>query len=180
MKKLFVTALLATAGIANAGHTVHDHGLIFGGAVQLGNYSEDGYDSVAPVGGLINLERPLTSLLSVRGDFAFGLESDSVEVGTVEVDFSLERMFSGFLKFNADVTDSVQLYGLIGVSKGEFRMELTDSDTSTSDSDAGLSYGLGAAFGLGDGVMLTGEYISYLSEDTYDYSGINIGLAKRF
>lgn len=57
---------------------------------------------------------------------------------------------------------------------------------SNKDSETGLSYGLGvegdiqtsSTFSLG----LTLEYVSYVTdgEDVYDYSGVNIGVFKRF
>ena len=179
-KKLVVVGCCVLSSIAYAERPVVEHGLIAGASVQVGSYEEDGGDSVSPIGGLISLEKPLTDNFSLRADYAFGLEGDTTEVGTTDVDVSLVNMFSGFAKVQTSDIAGFRLYGLLGVSKAEFKAEVIDSDAETTDGDTGLSYGLGVTAGIKPGLTVNGEFVSYLSEDTYSYSGFNFGLSKLF
>ncbi len=179
-KKLVVTGCFALSFVAHAERPVVEHGLIAGASVQVGSYEEDGADSVSPIGGLLSLEKPLTDNFSLRADYAFGLEADSTEVGTTEVDVSLGNMFSGFAKVQTSDIAGFRLYGLLGVSKAEFRAEVVDTEGETTDGDTDLSYGLGVTVGIKPGLTVNGEFVSYLSEDDYSYSGFNFGLSKLF
>ena len=179
-KKLVVVGCCVLSSIAYAERPVVEHGLIAGASVQVGSYEEDGGDSVSPIGGLLSLEKPLTDNFSLRADYAFGLEGDTTEVGTTDVDVSLVSMFSGFAKVQTSDIAGFRLYGLLGVSKAEFKAEVIDSDAETTDGDTGLSYGLGVTAGIKPGLTVNGEFVSYLSEDTYSYSGFNFGLSKLF
>jgi hypothetical protein len=179
-KKLVVAACCVLSSIAYAERPVVEHGLIAGASVQLGSYEEDDGDSISPIGGLLSLEKPLTDNFSLRVDYAFGLEGDTTEIGTTEVDVSLVGMFSGSAKVQTSDIAGFRLYGLLGVSKAEFRAEVIDSDAETTDGDTGLSYGLGVTAGIKPGLTVNGEFVSYLSEDDYSYSGFNFGLSKLF
>ena len=141
---------------------------------------KDGVRSSSPVAGLLSLEKPLTDNFSLRVDYAFGLEGDTTEIGTTEVDVSLVGMFSGFTKVQTSDIAGFRFYGLLGVSKAEFKAEVIDSGAETTDGDTGLSYGLGVTAGIKPGLTVNGEFISYLSEDDYSYSGFNFGLSKLF
>jgi hypothetical protein len=110
----------------------------------------------------------------------YGLETDTTEIGTTEVDVLLANMFSGFAKVQTSDMSGFRLYGLLGVSKAEFRADVVNSDAETTDGDTGLSYGLGVTAGIKPGLTLNGEFVSYLSEDEYSYSGFNFGLSKLF
>lgn len=178
--KLVVAACCVLSSIAYAERPVVEHGLIAGASVQVGSYEEDGGDSVSPIGGLLSLEKPLTDNFSLRADYAFGLEGDTTEVGTTDVDVSLVGMFSGFAKVQTSDIAGFRLYGLLGVSKAEFKAEVIDSDAETTNGDTGLSYGLGVTAGIKPGLTVNGEFVSYLSEDTYSYSGFNVGFSKLF
>ena len=179
-KKLVVAGCCVLSSIAYAERPVVEHGLIAGASVQVGSYEEDGEDRVSPVAGLISLEKPLTDNFSLRADYAFGLEGDTTEIGTTDVDISLTNMFSGFAKVQTSDISGFRLYGLFGASKAEFRADVIDSDAETTDGDTGLSYGLGVTAGIKPGLTVNGEFISYLSEDDYSYSGFNFGLSKLF
>ena len=138
IKKLVVAACFALSSVAHAERPVVEHGLIAGASVQVGSYEEDGADSVSPVGGLISLEKPLTDNFSLRADYAFGLEADSTESGTTEVDVSLGNMFSGFAKVQTSDIAGFRLYGLLGVSKAEFRAEVVDTVGAGDTFNAGV------------------------------------------
>ena len=178
--KILISGLLFCASAAYADRAPVDHGLSFGGAVQLADYKEDGSDSFSPVALRLSLEKPLTDNLSVRGDYAFGIDPDSKDIEGVEIDFSLKQAFSGFVKVQTDDLGGFRLYGLFGVTKGEVRGRVEDLGLDESDTDSGISYGAGGSYTLEPGLTLEGEFISYLDEDNYTYRGLNIGLSKRF
>ncbi|TNC85202.1 MAG: hypothetical protein CSH37_08420 [Thalassolituus sp.] len=178
--KILISCLLFCASGVYADRAPTDHGLSFGGAIQLSSYGEDSSDSLSPVALRLSLEKPLTDNLSVRGDYAFGTDSDSRDVLSVEFKGSFEQAFAGFAKVQTDDLGGFRLYGLIGVTKGEFRQKIDAIGLDNTDSESGMSYGVGGSYSLEPGLSVVGEIVNYLEGDIYTYRVLNIGLSKRF
>lgn len=54
------------------------------------------------------------------------------------------------------------------------------SGVEETGADHGVSCCLGVTAGIKPGLTVNGEFVSYLSEDDYSYSGFNFGLSKLF
>jgi hypothetical protein len=178
MKKALVAGLAFVACSVYADRYDSDYGLVFEGAFQLGSYTEDGFDTLSPSALSLRLEKPLTNFLSLRADYAFGVDSDETERSGVVYDLELKKLMSGFLKGRYSTSDILSVYVLLGFSKGEFSTEASGIVDTASDSS--MSYGLGGTYQFDTKTALSVEYISYFSGDSASYSGVNVGLSQSF
>lgn len=80
------------------------------------------------------------------------------------------------------VASNFDLYGALGVTSGEVNVTASVAGTSATEtnSDSGLSYGIGANIRLFDAAALNIEYMHYLSESDYDISALSAGLTFTF
>ena len=81
-----------------------------------------------------------------------------------------------YLKPNYDLTDSLNLYGLVGASKANL--------ADPSDMDAkktGLSYGLGLDYAVSDSVSVFTDVVNYMKKsDTNSLWGLTVGAGYQF
>ena len=79
--------------------------------------------------------------------------------------------FGAYLKPNYNVTDEINLYGLLGASK---------TDTGIA-SDTGFSYGAGLDYGISDKVSVFTDVVNYLKKSkTSAQWGLTVGAAYQF
>ena len=88
------------------------------------------------------------------------------------------KQYGAYLKPNIDVTDSLNLYGLLGASS------VNNSNLTSgvmSDNETGFSYGLGVDYGVSDSVSVFVDVMNYLQKsDTPDLYGATLGAAYHF
>ncbi|WP_430460985.1 porin family protein [Thalassolituus sp. LLYu03] len=178
MKKLFIITgmMLSSTSMTFADENPGYIGLGY----HMGKYEESGLSDAEPSALKIEVGKYLNSNVAIEGQFLFGLGDDTVDVDGLDVDLELKNAISIFVKGDIDLGEKANLYGLIGFTKGKLEATIDEYDVSVSEDDSGLSYGFGIEGEVADGVSLNGEYIIYLSEDDYDYSGFNFGISKRF
>jgi len=174
-KSLFVIAMLSSSAVLAANGDSY-----FGGGYHMGNYDETGFPSASPSALKIEYGRYITNSIAIEGHFAFGMSEDTISVDGIDAEIEIEQAISLFVKGDINLNESVNLYGLAGFTKGKLKATLPDFDETISENDSGFSYGLGLEAQTSGGIIFSGEYIMYLSEDEYDYSGINLGIAKKF
>lgn len=81
------------------------------------------------------------------------------------------KQVGGYLKPNYDVTDAINLYGLLGASK-------TNGDSPT---ETGFSYGAGLNYGINDKVSVFTDVLNYMKKsDTASQWGLTLGAAYQF
>jgi opacity protein-like surface antigen len=147
---------------------------------HMGDYKEDGVPSANPSALKIEAGKYLADNVAVEAHFILGIAEDTITYQGTDIDLEVTNAMSLFLKGDVPLSEKAQVYGLIGVSKGKLQAEIPSMGYSTSEEDSGLSYGLGLDVEVSSGVKLGGEYVVYLSEDNYDYTGINLGISKTF
>jgi opacity protein-like surface antigen len=154
----------------------------FGTSLQRGSYEETGLSTINPTSVKFSAGKYLAKNIAIEGQFILGLSGDTAVVEGVDVELELKNAISLFGKAEFPVNSNVMAYGLLGLTKGklEANFEYQGTQFETSESDSGLSYGLGGSMKMKEGTNLTAEYISYLDEDEYEYSAINIGLNVNF
>ena len=156
-----------------------DEGVSYGGiGYHLGTYEETGLPSASPTGLELKFGTYVSDRAAFEGRLVMGMGDDSINISGFDVDIELDRAISLFLKGDLPLSSTANLYGLIGFTKGKITASVPGFSFSVDDS--GLSYGVGAEAELSNDVYVSGEYVFYLSEDTYDYSGFNLGLKKLF
>ena len=145
---------------------------------HLGTYDESGFPEANPNGIKLEAGKYVAPNVAIEGHLLLGAGSDTVTYLGVDVDLKLKNAISVFIKGDLPISDTANLYGLLGFTK--IKLEASALGTTFSDDDNGLSYGLGAELGIGNDLFMSGEYIFYISESDYDYTGFNIGISKRF
>ena len=177
MKKtlLAVSLIMATSSVvAEEGKSY------FGVGYHIGQYEETGAPKANPSGIKLEFGKYLIDNVAIEGQFTLGAGEDTVEYLGVDVDIKVKSAISLFIKGDIDLGEKANLYGLIGFTKGEIEATIPEFNYSVSASDTGLSYGFGVEIFTSNDFSVSGEYISYLSESGYDYSGFNLGFAKSF
>jgi len=81
------------------------------------------------------------------------------------------KQIGAYLKPNYDVTDEINLYGLLGASK-------TNAGVG---SDTGFSYGAGLDYGISDKVSVFTDVVNYMKKsNTASQWGLTLGAAYQF
>jgi opacity protein-like surface antigen len=83
------------------------------------------------------------------------------------------KQVGAYLKPNYDVTDALNLYGLLGASKTNF--------SGAAPTQTGFSYGLGLDYGISDKVSVFTDVVNYLRKSgTPSAWGLTLGAAYQF
>lgn len=173
-KSLFVITMLFSPIVFAANGDSY-----FGGGYHVGNYDETGLPSASPSALKIEYGKYITDSIALEGHFAFGMAEDTISIEGVDAEIEIKQAISLFVKGDLHVSKSVNFYGLAGFTSGKLEAALPGFGESISEDDSGFSYGLGLEAQTSGGIIFSAEYIMYLSEDEYDYSGINLGIAKK-
>ena len=81
------------------------------------------------------------------------------------------KQVGGYLKPNYDVTDAINLYGLLGASKTNYGVGST----------TGFSYGAGLDYGISDKVSVFTDVVNYMAKSkTAAQWGLTLGAAYQF
>ena len=91
--------------------------------------------------------------------------------GIAEDNYDKFKQIGAYLKPNYNITDDINLYGLLGASK-------TNVGTG---SDTGFSYGAGLNYGISDKVSVFTDVVNYLEKSkTAAQWGLSLGAAYQF
>ena len=128
-----------------------------------------------------------TDYFAIEGRLGLGLSEDSVSATgpdgfggtmTVDVDFEIDRLFGAYAAGYLPLGDVAAAYGLVGITN--VKATVSANGFSESDTDTGLSYGVGIDFYPSSGFGITAEYMQYLDESGYDLSAVSIGAKVLF
>ncbi|MEM7293550.1 MAG: outer membrane beta-barrel protein [Pseudomonadota bacterium] len=164
MHKIFLPLLLLTL-VANPAHAEKSGYFSLGiGATEF----EDEASSVNPVNLYFRLGIPVTDFLDVGAELSTTAASD--EFNNLDFELDVQTLF---LKGTFGVTDSINLFGLVGLSKVELTAVSGGTSASTDDSD--ISFGFGVEIGaVEEGYFYTIDYIRYFDGDEYDGVDIDV------
>lgn len=180
MKKIIVTLLLLVASSAFAA----EPGFYAGVNYAQTDYKQSGFPTVSPTALVFKLGKELNPNLAIEGRLGIGLSDDSVGIDLgipVTVGLDIDNFYGVYLKGRLPI-GTVTPYGLIGWTKGKLTATVAGGGISVSgsDSDSGVSYGLGVDFPVGKTTAINLEYAQLLKGDGYKINGISVGLAFRF
>ena len=176
MKKIVLAILL---GLTPFSVSQADKGWFLGGGGGFMTF-DDGFDSVDPLNLFVRGGYSFGQYFEIGGEYSFTLSSDSVG----PVDFDVDTTFV-FLKGKLPVSDSTQLYALVGPST----VDLTGSlgNVSASFDDSGTGVGVGVQFQTSGSTYFHIDYIKYYDDDQFDnvradvsVDAINIGFVNYF
>ena len=182
MKKIIISGVfglsMATTMLLHANSEGDSYGGIQYG---LGTYSEDGFDDANPNALVGRYGKFVNDNFAIEGRIGFGVGDDSVNDPTVgDIAIEIDSLLGVYGVGHVAINDSSSVYGLLGFSRGELTATATDFGISISDDDTGLSFGVGSNIGLSDTLALNIEYTQYLSESTYDFTAIGLGVVFSF
>jgi len=184
MKKV-MGAALAVAGLIASMQTAHaasEQGGYVGGQYNFGSVKfEDtdfGFSKTAKPTALTVLGGwNFNEYFAVEGRIGFGAGSDSLVAG---LDVKVDSYFSALARGTFPVNEMFNVYGLLGLTSGKVKLEYDGG--SSSSSDTGLAYGVGAEvnFAKQHGVSLEYAHLLKGSEDGTDYTITSISLGYRY
>ncbi|HET8708505.1 MAG TPA: porin family protein [Pseudomonadales bacterium] len=189
MKSVFL-GFLGGALLLSAGSAFAEGSYV--GANYLASKVEFDSDSFDSSQLFVRFGADLTENFGAEIRAGFGLSSDSVSYGTSDADAKLELKVDRFVGFygtvSAPVTPNFKPYLILGYTDVKLSADISFNNVpgygtgsvSESDSDSGLSYGVGTDIKLSDKVSLNGEYMQYYDEDDVKLSGIAIGAKMAF
>ena len=184
-KSLVLSSVLVTSLVSSS--FAFAEGPKKGGYMGL-NYSAapldiDGIDDELDLGALVaKAGAQITPYVAAEFRAGFGVQDDELTAGVVSFKSELDYLVGAYMLLGLPNSSPVYPYAVVGASKAEFTFELSDgfSTLSGSDSETGLSYGVGANIEISDEVLINGEYIQYFDEEDFELSGINVGATFRF
>ncbi len=151
----------------------------YGIGYHMGSYEENGVPEANPDAIAFRAGGYLNQVIALEARLALGITDDTVRTNTNNsVDVELDTALSVFIKADVPMTPFVNAYGLLGLTRGE--IEVIAGSLTASESETGLSYGLGIEGEINRRTYLSVEYVLYLDEDAFEYTGINFGITTRF
>ena len=125
----------------------------------------------------------LNENFDLEGMVGVAMSDDEVKVNgislssLVSTSFKVKSAYGVFVRPKTMINDQLELFGRLGYSKLKYSMSV--ASLNLSDSESGMSFGVGASYKLSDTAKLTVDYTSYVS-DVADTDGITFGLRFSF
>lgn len=146
----------------------------YGIGYHMGSYENTGVSEANPGAIAFRAGGYLNQVIALEARLALGITDDTVN----NIDVELDTALSAFIKADVPMTPFVNAYGLLGLTRGE--IETSSAGLTASESETGLSYGLGIEGEINRRTSLSVEYVLLLDEDAFEYTAINIGITTRF
>ncbi len=164
----------------------------YGGlAYHTGKFSSPGEDDFSPPALSIKYGKYVHDNLALEGRLLIGIlrwKISSIDpgLGLVEKEIAVTNGYSLLVRGNLPLNRDASLYALAGYGQLGLKDKITVGGTTTSheNSESGLMYGLGAEATFGNsGYGIYAEFMSYPGGSgtaKYDYTGVNLGITKKF
>lgn len=182
MKKLLLTACIsaiaATASANDEPVSKKDDFVYLTGGLGFLKYKEDGFSSASITALDIGFGTQVNDHLAIGGKFLIGVADGSVSYQGFDIDVGLDWAYTLEVKPTLPLNDRVSLYAVLGFTSGEVTAD--SGGYEVSDSDSGLTYGVGLYSKIDNDFALRFEYAKYLELETADISGFNLGIQKNF
>lgn len=145
----------------------------------ISDYSEDGLSAEPNPTALVGrLGVNLTDIFSIEGRLGLGLQDDTVNIFGTDVTMEIDSLIGVYGAGHIYLNKNSSVYGLLGLTRAEATIS-SPGFTSQSDDETGLSFGVGADIGIGNGVALNIEYVQYLNKSDFDFSALAFGVKFR-
>lgn len=151
----------------------------YGIGYHMGSYENTGMPEANPGAIAFRAGGYLNQVIALEARLALGISDDTVRTSAINsIDIELDTALSAFIKADVPMTPFVNAYGLLGLTRGE--IETSSAGLTASESETGLSYGLGIEGEISRRTSLSIEYVQLLDEDAFEYTAINVGITARF
>ncbi|TRX57158.1 porin family protein [Thalassomonas sp. M1454] len=177
MKKSILNLVTASAALTLMASSLQiqaKEGDMFAGVmINHGMYENDGADELALSAFTLryNYEFLDNQMFETRFSQSFADHTSN------EVDYKLNSLFGVYYSYNYELTKSIAVYGLVGLSQIE--VQKTVYDIAMEDDEVLPSYGAGFTFKLGKDANLNIEGVMY-GDDDVKYAAAGLGLELFF
>ena len=110
---------------------------------------------------------------AVEGRIAFPVHDDTKTISGTDTSVGLFGLLGAYGAAHLNLGERFSFYGIAGLSLAA--VEKGTPVASDSDSQFGLSYGIGTDIDVGM-TILNIEYISYLDDENFDFDALGIGV----
>lgn len=171
---VIVTAVSALLAVMSTTQAVAEDRFYVGMDAMNWFYDEDGGEDFSSLGVRGRLGLQLTPQFSLETHLgASGTDRSSGERR------ELDWLYAVLARGDLPITRYTSLYGVMGIAGVEISGRDAAGD-SFSESDSGVSIGLGLDFQVADGAHLNLDYIRYLDASDFDFSALSVGARWTF
>ena len=174
-KSLLITSLLFTSSIALAEPVSY-----FGAQLAVGKYTEPGFPVANPTMLVLRGGSLINKNFSLEGRFGFGLTEGEVTSSGIPITIEVNNMMGIYALGHLPMNNDLSIYGVLGYTSGELTAAAPGTGITITDSDSGMSFGIGADLAISKTMAINVEYMSYIEEETYDFSALAVGFTGRF
>lgn len=180
-----VAVCLALGAIGQAAHAQAKPAAPSAGYVDLGYLASTYKNSVSPTYTVRPAALRVVAGMDVHPNLAVeGLLGLGVKVGDgtnssgAATEVKLTNVFGLYAKPKMDVSPELQLFGRVGFASTNHSNKV--GTTTTSKSDAGFSYGLGASYRISGDTSVGLDYMSYYNRKNTSIDGFTVSVGYRF
>lgn len=143
-------------------------------AISVGSESLSTVNMRLKVG--LDLFPDLIPVLSLESHFGFDITEDSATINGTEATLHLNNFLGLYVKASHEIEDIVKFYGLLGFAAAQMEGDtfVLEDETAT-----GLSFAIGAGFGLPLDLEGTVEFMQLVNSDSYDVMMFSLGVNYR-
>jgi len=151
----------------------------------VGIYEEDDIsEDFKPTALIVRLGWNFMPDFSIEGRFGVGMQDDTQslsEFSGLDATLELDSIYGVYGTGRLKLTESLSIYGVLGASRVKGTANLSDyPEIKVTESNSGVSYGVGADFAVGSDVALNIEYMQYLDKPDYDFGAIALGVVFNY
>lgn len=179
MKRQVLTTLVALSAVLASGAACAQQAGFYGGAsFSRADLKVDGLDTVSPTVLALTLGNQIDKHFAGELRYGFSLSDDTLKVNGVDVKAKVKDYMGVYLKGFVPITLSASLYGVGGYTSG--KVSMTGPGGTASESDSGLSFGVGGSFAINRLTFVTIEWMRLLKGSDYTLNTLGAGVNFRF
>jgi outer membrane immunogenic protein len=138
-----------------------------------------------PTAAIVRLGMFLNPNFAIEGRLGTGVQDDTEFLSGLgsgnDATLELDQIAGVYLTGHLSLADAFSLYGLLGGSVVKGTASLPSiSGLELSESNSGISYGVGADIYFLDNLALNAELIRYLDRSDFDLDAVSLGISYRF
>ncbi len=176
---LLIGSAVAANGDGYAGFAYHSGTLAFSGGTE---YKPKGLD--------FKVGKYISDTVAIEGRFLLGAGGDTKTFydsfwGYIDSEIRVTSGYALAVRGNLPLSQTASFYAVVGFGSLELEQTIAGFG-STTNSESGVVYGFGAEGSFGNDLGIYAEYMVYpgspgdIDTTQYDYTGLNIGISKKF
>ncbi|MFM2058369.1 MAG: hypothetical protein RLY71_2754 [Pseudomonadota bacterium] len=178
MKRHVLTTVALSAALVSGVACAQQAGFYGGASFARADLKVDGFKTVSPTALSLTLGNQIDKYIAGEFRYGFSLSDDTLQVNGVDVKAKIKDYMGVYVKGFVPVTLSGSLYGIAGYTSG--KVSFSGPVATTSESDSGVSFGVGGSFAINRLTFVTIEWMRLLKGDDYTLNTLGAGVNFRF